>query len=527
MRLNKFIRETDWVYFVFLFLFTNQAIFSLKILGLLLIYLVRPNLKFGFKNKRLPLFYILILSISTFTFIVKTRDFSAPYIVAFLVGNFFWLAGFLAFHQGKVSIEKYGAKGVENTMKLFTVFNLLFSLFQLFAIMDITHTLNPYTGLEFPYGMSTGDNIYGFFMQNSYFNMMVSAMLTIYFIFKRSLFFAVISSLCLILVFGNYGTMVFLAILGVLLITGMLNSLFNEKRGDGVLARILNNASPPGNFLLYIPGLAVFVIIIYGSLSPENTNYIVQKLQEKVYSINPNKQENYSSMISDQKMDPRAFTMAADEWEKLKNEERRQQRRLSYDEVVTIGEEKDDNARQNARRDMTRSYVEKLQGKTLSILETSQYLRSSPANLLLGAGTTRFSSLTAQKMAGYDSSRLFQNVLPRYISPAYKENHLMIHEERRKGDSKYLSNANWPDSTYNQLFGEYGILGFLCFLVFYLGYFARKIYSWTYSYWVIIMLIPFMHLAYIFETLSVIPFFELLTESDKSKEESKSSIQNA
>src|SRR5207244_463121 len=125
------------------------------------------------------------------------------------------------------------------------------------------------------------------------------------------------------------------------------------------------------------------------------------------------------------------------------------------------------------RKELTDVYIRRLQGKNLSVTETREYLFSSPTAFLFGAGTTRFSSLTAQKMSGYDSSRLFMNVLPHYKSKLYAENHyLLIDGRETAGDDALLSSANWPDSLYNQLFGEYGVLGAMVFLIYYLGFYA-------------------------------------------------------
>jgi hypothetical protein len=214
--------------------------------------------------------------------------------------------------------------------------------------------------------------------------------------------------------------------------------------------------------------------------------------------------------MSDQKFDVRVLSMDGEIYERLRRKEIDTEKRLSFSDAQNLSVTKNEDVKVNVRRGMTRLYVERLQGKVLSLLETWQFLKTSPPHFLLGAGTTRFSSLTAQKMAGYDSSRLFMNILPHYISPYYKENHLLILEERRKGDKAYLSNANWPDSFINQLLGEYGVIGAMLFVFFYLGYFYKTIRYGSYAPWLVILVLSFVHLTYLFEPLSVLVFFELL-----------------
>ena len=160
-------------------------------------------------------------------------------------------------------------------------------------------------------------------------------------------------------------------------------------------------------------------------------------------------------------------------------------------------------------------------GKALSLKETIQFLKSSPGNLLFGAGTTRFSSLTAQKMGGSDSSRIFMQILPRFTSPEYAMNHKLLIQSRYEAENEFRSNANWPDSVYNQILGEYGLIGAVIFVIFYMGYFIRKYKYFTYTFWILAMMIPFATLSYMFEALSIVIIFELLTITDIEETEQR------
>lgn len=180
-RIKSFIKQTDWILLIFLFLVANHAMFTLKLVGLAFIYILRPNLKFGFFKGRIPKFYLYIILLALVNLFFHVRDFSYEYLTAFAVGNSFWIFGLLIHHQLRLSIEKNGDETVRSTMKAFVLCNFAFCLFQLGRIIAITHTANPYVNLPFPYGMSTGDKIYGFFMESSYYNMMVSAMVAVLF----------------------------------------------------------------------------------------------------------------------------------------------------------------------------------------------------------------------------------------------------------------------------------------------------------------------------------------------------------
>lgn len=507
-------KNIDWVLLIFLLLFTNQAIFSVKILGLVLVYLLRPNLKFGLNKGRMPLFIPILLMLSSINFVFFTRDFSSEYLVAFIAGNLLWVFSFLSFHQVKFSIERYGTGTAHRTLKAFIILHFLFCIGQLVRIMFITGRMNPYDiALDFPYGMSAGDNVFGVLLENSLYNVTISTFLTIYFIFKKNWLHAILASLCAVLVFSNFGTIIFVFVLACMLATGIFNSLSGNR------VEWIKRLSPPGNFVLYIPMFWILVMVTYVTVSPENTSYLVDKVKAKIFSIEVSGKNNYARMIADQSIDTNAFTMSSSELMAQKLVQYKEEDAGYFSTVIEKADKVEGIKKVDIMRQMTNSYVLKLQGKTLAVLETKEYLRSSPVKLMFGAGTTRFSSHIAQKMAGFDSSRLFMNILPKFRSQEYEENHMLLIEERIKSKKEYYSTANFPDSFYNQIFGEYGLLGALSFLLFYIGYFARKAKMLTYGFWLFLVLLPFAHLSYIFDTMCVMPFFELLMLIDIQKEE--------
>ena len=242
--------KIDWLLLVFIIVFTNQAIFSLKLIALVLIYLFRFNLNFDIFKGRLPKFFLFIILLSTINFVFIIRDFSVGHFAAFAVGNSSWVFALLSMHQIKLSIERYGVPAMHRTIKVFMVIHFLLCIAQLLRVMVITGTMDPYDmAMPFPYGMSTGDNIHGVFFEASYYNLVLSSMLAIYFLFRREYIYTFMASTCLILIFGNFGTIVFIGILLGLLFTGILNNITSKQY------LILRNLAPPGYFGLYIIGI--------------------------------------------------------------------------------------------------------------------------------------------------------------------------------------------------------------------------------------------------------------------------------
>ena len=348
---KKYTPGIDWIYLIFLFLITNQSMISLKILGVVFIYALRPNFKFGFKEGRIPKFYLYILILSLVAFVLHVRDFSKEYLVAFFVGNLFWLFGLLAFHQTRLSLEKYGPDGMYRLMKTFAVLNLGFSLYQLIVIMGITGKINPYSNIPFPYGMSTGDNIYGIFLENSYYNMMVSAILAIYFLYKRNIFYSLIASTTLILVFGNFGTLMFVGILAGMLLAGIVTRIANAPAGS-----FLHNIAPRGNYGLYLPVLTVYILSFFLLLSPENYDYVVEKVQSKVFSADGSA-NNYRNMI---KSNPDPTEDAFDPFKETGTVEIGLMPKHSFSEnEAVLGTA---TSPKEARKKMSDEYIQKLQG---------------------------------------------------------------------------------------------------------------------------------------------------------------------
>lgn len=463
----------------------NQAVIALKVVGLVLVLLLRPNLRLGLFKGRLPLFYALICGLAVVNLLVHVQDFSKNYLISFCLAMMYWLVCLFCCHQLKLSIEKKGLRVVHRSLQLFTVINLVASVYQLVHISILTGKLNPYVSLPFPYGMSTGDNIYGAFLQLSYCNMMVSAMLCMYFLFRGDFWYGLAACTSLLLVFGNVGNIIFTTIIILLLLISLAARLLPK---NSVLASTMSRLTPPRSSWKIYVGFTTLFLVFYGLISFENLRYTGIKLAEKV------------EQASTPKTRARAKEEAieADRFKAL---------RFDQYECKPYVPDRVDFARRTA---LTKLACSELAGKRLSLRETKAYLLINAQTLLLGAGPNRFSSLTAARMSGLDSSRIFSKMLPRFYTPAYHDNHRLLNVVRVGATQAEYSNSNWPDTFYNQLLGEYGLLGAILFAVFYAWFFLRRFRQLSYGIWISAMLIPFALLTYLFEPLCVMLFFELL-----------------
>jgi hypothetical protein len=150
-------------------------------------------------------------------------------------------------------------------------------------------------------------------------------------------------------------------------------------------------------------------------------------------------------------------------------------------------------------------------GKAISFIQTYDYLAASPVHFIFGAGIGEFSSQLALRTSDIKvvkKSRLFE-MLPVYVSPSFRENHYQIFNIIYHMPPAYHSIRHFPHSFANQILGEYGFVGLLLFLIFYLGYFLKQYKRITYAIPIMFMFCCFLMFDYLFEYLSVVVFFEL------------------
>jgi len=150
-------------------------------------------------------------------------------------------------------------------------------------------------------------------------------------------------------------------------------------------------------------------------------------------------------------------------------------------------------------------------GKVVSAKETIHFLVSNPQHFLVGTGIGNFSSLLALRTSDLNTpsnSRIFQKY-PRYVSPDFYENHYKIFLTVYSLPPAYHSIRHLPTSFFNQLLGEYGIIGLLLFMFFYIWFVLKKHKQLSYTISIAFLLGCFLLFDYLFEYLSIVVLFEL------------------
>lgn len=172
------------------------------------------------------------------------------------------------------------------------------------------------------------------------------------------------------------------------------------------------------------------------------------------------------------------------------------------------------------------NYKPGLPGKATSWLQTLHFLIHHPLKLVTGDGIGNFSSKLAFRVSGLG----FAGGYPQkyiYLDPDFLSNHLDVYLNYFSKNTSQHSLSNSPDSVYDQLLGEYGLLGVVAFLVWYIWYFLKHYKVLTYGLPILVMVMGLFFIAYWFEQLSILIFFELLLLLDIKENTPKTIVKNA
>lgn len=439
----------------------SQHSFAIKSLGLALLLALNISELKNIRPREIPLFYTIIPLLEILKFIFLNEQYSKAHLAQFSVGFSYWICSFVACWFLYNSVKQESAKNISNTLKLFVVLNFCFSIYQYIQICRIEHVINPYnTYHDHPYGISSGDLIYGLFNGVHLPNAVVCLFLLLYYTDKKQIGFALLSAIPLLLTGNNYSTIIYFVSAAVLFIT----TGENVKR-------------------LIIAGTAVFIIAFYWFVTPLNSKYMGEKLFHVTMTL-PNALKDLAQ--KEAPIAPQNIPVPA-----------------SHEVNTTTS------AQATVQVPPTFDF-DKQSGKIRSYFQTKDYLRSSVKHFFFGSGMGGFSSKLAFNSSGVMEGSSLTKHLPPYQTEAFKKNHKALYSHLKTLHVAYHSEANRPFSVYNQLLGEYGVLGFLVFICGYLWYFMKRFNKRTYALPVFVALLFLLNLDYFIEELNILFFFELL-----------------
>jgi hypothetical protein len=521
LNFNKLKNLADWKLLLFLILFLDVKM-AVKIGAVILIYLLQTNFRFDFriKNSRLPVFYLLTIAIAIANWLIG-RNYSFNYDLVLLTGIGFWLLCILAMHQVKLSVEQNDTETIHRTIILFFLLNALISLFNLAAIvLEIGH-FNPYTyqGQYQKYFIGTGDYIKGLTFDTSTTNAVLNAFGVIYFFTKKHAAMLFVCMTVMLFTGSNFIDIIVLAILLSLFI-------FKSTRDQKSLITIC----------------IMFLVVFMAKISPQNYTYVHETIKnsfshQPIKNVAAPKPLPYITLRPDSTLTPEErkekIAQAYMDSVFLSRHPKPQPQAVAKTEAGRIiTPVADINSRPYQHIAETTAYQKQLlgfidthkadlpisaqekaignkPGKLIGMRQTINFLKQHPAKLLLGDGIGNFSSKLAFRASGIG----FAGGYPKkfvYLSRDFLSNHLDLYLNFFSKKTDYHSLTNNPGSVYDQLLAEYGVIGLLCFAVWYLGYFLKN-YKWlSYGWPVMLLLLAVFAIDYWFEQLSILLFFELL-----------------
>jgi hypothetical protein len=468
---------------LFLIFFLNVK-FIVKIIAIVILTLYYMNFKFGlsWKKTRLPLFYFLIILIEIIKFIFITRNYSINYMLVFSFGILQWAISLLAIHYLKFFIEQDTTIRIHNTIRSFFLINFLISLFFLTLLIFSPSSLGFWGhGADISFNHpSAGDTILGVTFDTSTINATINSMGLIYFLYKRDHLFSLICILIIALCTSNI-TIVFIVI--------TLAIMFLTVRSNKLRFQTLS---------------AVFLLFaLYFAISPHNRQY-VRNYFVQLYILNKNPElATNQAETKDSLAIIKPQSKVPDSIYAFDN------KKLGKALNNFLINNKNNNSSGVPELVLSDEDFNRRPGKMISFFQTYNYLKSDKTNLLFGAGVGNFSSKLAFRSSGEENFGTYPSKFI-YTSKVFEKNHLKTFLYYFNRDASKHSVLNYPTSIYNQLLGEYGLIGAFLFIIFYIGYFIKRFVQLTYGKYLIIALLAFFFMEYWFEMYSLIVFFELL-----------------
>jgi hypothetical protein len=519
-----FLNKIDWQLLLFLLLFL-QVKLAVKVAGIIIIYLLQWNFRFGFKikNSRLPLFYPAIVAIGFIGLLLNGNFTNFRYDVVFIAGICFWVMCILAIHQLKLFVDGNDARKINQTIIVFFILNATVSVITLLIIVVKTGALNPYLyqGENQKYFINTGDYIKGITFDTSTTNAILNAFGVIYFLVKRNVHMVLLCMTILILTASNLTSLLLLIVFAGLFI-------FRSDRNQKSVMLI-----------------CFFMLVIFlGKVSPQNDDYVSEVFKKFMPKEKLQEKKNDSAVkvvsIANEKIIP--VVQYTDTAKKILIQKEIKSFAVADKPLIVAAirantrpfipspnintapyQQKNDTTdfreklfqfiNDNRTRLMLSSRSNKNSllptGKLVAFEQTIRFMKSYPKKIFFGEGVGNFSSKLAFRVSGFQVNGGYPAKLI-YINNDFLTNHFDLYLYFFSKQNELHSVINTSDSVYDQLFSEYGIFGLAAFGIFYIWFFIKKINKNSYAFPLVCLVLGVFAMGYWFEQLSIVVFFELL-----------------
>ncbi|MES2329011.1 MAG: hypothetical protein V4539_05365 [Bacteroidota bacterium] len=528
VNIQRTYRKIDWQLLLFLVLVLDVKLF-VKLAALLLLTVInrrRISVQGVFKQRYLW-FYFGMIVIGFINVLLQYKYLTLFYVLVATLGTLFWiLCAVAAFHafgiiQNGSLVKKY------YTVGFFFLLHISIILFNFLSIIIETGSINPYKykGLNNKYFVSTGDSLKGITFDSPVTTAMICAFGILFFLYRRRFFYSFLCMLALLLLASNL-TNIFLVCVCVFIF------IFHSDRIQKSILVIFSGmliifnvvVSPDNNehifsFLYKLVGKAYYLpkvkVLTNDELKQQPDSLLTIKERRiktaLIYIDSVNSVETRAKVIRDQKNNavvlqdkPKDKDSAFYEY-RPSVEVKGKENRFSILLKELYPEAKKDS--------LAKLFDWERSGKLIAYKELFSFLKDHKDKIWLGTGIGNFSSRVAFKATALDIAGSYPAKY-QYIHPDFMDNHFYIYLHYHSQWQFEHTAANTPDSTYSEILGEYGIAGILLFVIFYCGYFLRRLRYLTYGIPLFFLMLMGLSVEYWFEQLSIIILFELLMVLD-------------
>ncbi|MBS1773276.1 MAG: hypothetical protein JST82_10460 [Bacteroidetes bacterium] len=515
--------EADWPFLLFLIGVTYVK-FSVKVLAVIcyLCYVIYKKYK-SQKLTGFSWFYFVMPILGTIAPLIHNSFGEQGYWFGYVNSVVNWIMAGVASWLLFVGASNVSKEKMLATIKVFFLINTVYSLGELLVMIIQSGQIMPYWYWEYTeyYGSSTGDHIKGVTANISVTNATMNAIGAIYFLMKNERRWALMCTFILLLCTSNLALITLTIALVVLL-------LFVNKK----IVRI--------NCLL----LLLLIGIVYPVLSFYNLVYV-----QTVYNAEVQKSEKKEAITEEEEKGFKLRPRVRDQFVYDNNDTTAayymhhrgdyyrvrisQERLLSYrDELKyltsfgTLRSKNNTNLRleQDSLKNLMANWygmpynrtplaMDPSQIKLYTVKQTVYYMTRNANNFLFGAGIGNFSSKQAVKATGLGMQGAYPSKYI-YISKDFLQYHLYSFLYVFSENISEHSIINMPNSIYNQIGGEYGVLGGMAFLLLYMGYVWVNRKRLGAGKYIIIPILFFFGFEYWFEMMTLSLIFELIILTD-------------
>jgi len=510
--------DADWALLLFLVGVTYVKLY-VKVAAILFyfIYLAYKRIKTpaltGFSR-----FYFIMPVIGTIGSLLHNSFATDGYWFGWLMSVFNWLLAGITVHFLAASVYNLPKEKVLASLKLFFLINAVYSIGELgYMILD-SGQLMPYWYWEPTeyYGGSTGDHVKGIMSAISVTNATLCALGTVYFIYNNEFRWAALCLIVLLLCTSN---------LTLILLLVALIGLFVLVRKKRTRLQILSAFA--------------IICIIYPLLSLNNIKYVtaVYDRETEKEDVVAKAEQTVKKEIKDVPYYEQKLT-TKQSYEADRGAYYRMHKSdtelISYKDdlkyIQRLGTaQSQNNTNLKLEPYVLKNIIEKWYGveyektplavkgggliKIYTHQQTLHYLLSRKRHMLFGAGIGNFSSKQAIKSTGLGMQGDYPTKYI-YISDDFLLGHLYSLLYVFSLPIGEHSIINMPNSIYNQVAGEYGLVGMFCFLLFYIGFLLKNFKSLKATRYIAPLFMVFLGFEYWFEMLTVTAIFELFVLMD-------------